>query len=191
MKKLILILLLFVFTSNAQVFNTAQTLKTGKFNIGLNPAVLDEEFGFFLHSGYGISPGFDLGMRVGLGFPETYFGADLEWVLRGLSPYISVSAGGHSFGDVGLDGTLNFTFPINRQVQLYSGFDMDMNFVEVKKFNQQTQQIEDETETMIPMWLFIGTEIGFKRNMTILLEVEISMNDDAYNIFGGGINFYL
>jgi hypothetical protein len=191
MRKLILISLLFIISVNAQVFNTAQTLKSNSVNIGLNPAVLDEDFGFFLHGGYGISPGFDLGLKLGLGLPETYFGADFEWVLRGISPFISVAAGGHSFGDIGLDGTLNFTFPINRQVHFYSGMDMDINFVEIEKVNSQTQNIEKETDTMIPLWLFVGTEIGFRKNMTILLEVEISLNADAYNIFGGGINFYL
>lgn len=191
MKKWMIVFLLLVVSANAQVFNTAQTLKSSNFNIGLNPAILDEEFGFFLHGGYGISPGLDLGLKVGFGLPDTYFGADLEWVLRGVSPYISVSAGGHSFGDVGLDGTLNFTFPISRQVHLYSGLDMDINFGEVREYNDQTQKYEDKTETSLPVWFFIGAEIGFKRNMTILLEVEVSVSDDAYNIFGGGLNFYL
>ncbi len=178
--RIIIILFLFLFSVNAQVFNTASTLKSGKANLGINPAVLNEDFGLFLHGGYGISPGLDLGLKLGLAYPETYFGADIEWVLRGGSPYISVSAGGHSFGDVGLDGTLNFTFPINRQVNIYSGLDMDLNFVKV----------HDETETRLPFWLFFGTEIGFRTNMTIIIEVELGLNDDAYSIFGGGMNFY-
>lgn len=193
MRKLVIIfiLVLFVFSANAQVFNTAGTLKTKKANIGLNPAILENDLGFFLHGGYGISPGLDLGLKLGLGLPETYFGADVEWILRGISPYISVSAGGHTFGDVGLDGTLNFTFPINRQVNLYSGLDADLNFVKVKTLNKQTNKWEDETETQFPFWLFLGVEIGFRRNLTILIEAELGLTDEAYSIFGGGLNFYL
>jgi hypothetical protein len=181
MKKTIIfsILLLFTFL-NAQVFNTAQTLRSGKFNLGLEPTIYDmagdNETSLFIHGGYGISRGLDLGIKLGLGMNNTYFGADLEWMLRSLSPYISISAGAHIFNDLGIDGTLNITFPISKQVWLYSGLDMDIVFA--------------ENDTHIPFWLPVGIEVGIKRNMTLILEVEVGLNDDAYNIFGGGINFY-
>ncbi len=60
--RIIIILFLFLFSINAQVFNTASTLKSGKANLGINPAVLNEDFGLFVHGGFGISPGFDLGL---------------------------------------------------------------------------------------------------------------------------------
>lgn len=110
-------LLLFGFNVNAQVFNTAQTLKTNHVNIGLNPITIDDALRFFFHGGYGINPGFDFGLQVGLGLQYTYIGADFEWILREISPYISISAGLHSYDDFGLDGTMNFTFPLNRLLQ--------------------------------------------------------------------------
>jgi hypothetical protein len=164
----------------AQVFNTAQTLRQGAFALGLEPAIYDlegdNETALFLHGGYGISRGLDLGIKLGLGMEETYIGADLEWMLRALSPYISISAGAHMFNDVGIDGTLNFTFPLNKQLWLYSGLDLDIVFA--------------ENDTFIPFWLPVGLEVAIRRNMTILLEVEIALNEEAYNIFGGGIQFY-
>ena len=45
-------------------------------------------------------------------------------------------------------------------------------------------------DTGIPLWLPIGLEVGIRKNMTLILEVEAALDDDAYNIFGGGINFY-
>jgi len=177
---------MFVSFSFAQVFNTSQTLKTGKGSLGINGAMLngtgDDEFGIYLNGGYGISRGIDLGGKIGIGFEETYFGIDLEYILRGISPYISVSGGAHMWGDPGLDGTLNLTFPLNRQLHLYSGLDMDINFVEVG----------DEKETFTPFWWFIGTEVAFKKNLTLLFEMDIDLNDDAaYSIFNFGLNFYL
>ena len=192
MVKLICVLILIIAVSlHAQVFNTSQTLKSGKWSLGLNPALHDHgdnEFGLFIHGGYGISRGMDLGLKLGFGYNETYFGADLEWVIRGISPYISISAGGHSYGDVGLDATMNFTFPINKQVHLYTGFDFDLIFID-RDDNPNTPDDEGGNDTVFPVWLFVGTEVGIRHNMTLLLEVELEIND-AYSIFGGGINFY-
>ena len=183
--KILTITIIFIFSANAQVFNTAQTLRKGKASIAVNPAIMDNggdnEFGVFFNGGYGISPGLDLGAKIGVGFNETYFGFDFEYILRGVSPYISVAGGAHMWGDPGLDGTLNFSFPLNRQLSIYSGLDLDINFVEVA----------DEKETFTPFWWFIGTEVAIKKKMTLLFEVDIALNDDAYSIFNFGLNFYL
>ena len=90
-----------------------------------------------------------------------------------------------------LDGTMNFTFSLNRLVHFYSGIDLNVEFDEVDKYNSNTQRPETVTETIVPLWLLAGAEIGFRKNVTLLFEVEISLNDDAYNILSGGINFYL
>jgi hypothetical protein len=181
MKKAIICSTIVLFTFlHAQVFNTAQTLRQGKFSLGLEPTIYDREgdneTAFFIHGGYGINRGLDLGIKLGLGMDETYIGADLEWMLRALSPYISISAGAHMFHDVGIDGTLNVTFPLNRQLWLYTGLDMDIVF--------------GEDDTYIPFWLPVGLEVAIRPNMTIILEVEAGLNDEAYHIFGGGILFY-
>jgi hypothetical protein len=181
MKKTLICSTFLLFTLlHAQVFNTAQTLRTGTFNLGLEPTIYDmegdNETSLFIHGGYGINRGLDLGIKLGLGMDETYFGAELEWMLRGISPYVSVSAGAHMFNDVGIDGTLNLTFPLSKQLWLYTGLDLDVVFA--------------ENDTFIPFWLPVGIEVGLRKNMTLLLEVEVGLNDEAYNIFGGGINFY-
>jgi len=62
MKKMILCITLFVFSFlHAQVFNTAQTLRQGKFALGLEPTIYDhendDETSLFIHGGYGINRG--------------------------------------------------------------------------------------------------------------------------------------
>ena len=170
----------FIINLNAQVFGTAQTLKSGTFSIGVNPLIYDRgdnEVGIFGHVGLGLNPGFDLGFKLGLGIDETYFGLDLEWVLRRISPYMSISGGAHSWGDIGIDGTFNLTIPLSRQVRLYTGFDMDVVFA--------------DPDTEIRMWIPVGIDVALRRKMSLLIEIEIRANDDAFSIFGGGLNFYL
>ena len=165
---------------NAQVFGTAQTLKSGTFSIGVNPLIYDlgeNEEALFAHVGLGLSPGFDLGFKIGLGLEETYFGLDLEWVLRRISPYISLSVGAHSWGDIGIDGTFNLTIPISRQVDLYTGLDLDVVFA--------------DDDTLIPIWIPVGIDVALRKKMSLIIEIEIKANEEAYNIFGAGLNFYL
>jgi hypothetical protein len=175
------LILIFTLNLDAQVFGTAQTLKSGKFSIGVNPVIYDlgdNEEGIFGHVGLGLSPGLDLGFKLGLGVgDETYLGLDLEWVLRRLSPYISISAGAHTWGDIGIDGTFNLTVPLSRQVSLYTGLDMDVVFA--------------DDDTHIPLWIPVGIDVALRKKMALLIEVEIKVNDEAYNIFGAGLNFYL
>ena len=61
MKKLVsVIICLFIVTQIfSQVFNTAGTLKKGKFSIGLNPAYYNDNLGLFLHGNAGIVSGVD------------------------------------------------------------------------------------------------------------------------------------
>jgi len=183
MKKVIILFLLLISTALfAQVLENAGTLPTGKANLGVFLVdYANDDLGLFVNGGYGLGPGYDLGMQLGVGYSETYFGADVEWLLKAGKPAISVAAGAHVFNDLGLDGTLNFTFPINRQIDLYTGLDMDINFVKVG----------ERKDTQVPFWLFLGTEVGLRSDINLLFELELDLNDDAWSIFSAGINFRL
>jgi hypothetical protein len=181
-------LLTFLSISYAQIFETGQTLRSGKASIGINPALFSDsgvnDFAFYVHGGYGLMRTMDIGLKLGFGGDDTYFGANLEWMLRGKSPSISFATGVHSYGDIGLDGTLNFSFPINRMVIFYSGLDMDM------VFGEKIDDGEEKSDIYFPTWIFLGIEIGFRRNVNIILEAEIGLGDRSPNIIGGGFNFY-
>jgi hypothetical protein len=178
MKKLIITLLISVLPilTFAQVFNTASTLSPGKFSIGLNPVVYENDFGLFLHGGVGIKSGIDFALHYGILDGEDYFGADLEWRLTSGKPKISLITGAHNFYNAGLDLGLNISFPIVSNVQLYTGLDLDINF--------------GNNDTYTPLWLPIGVEIPMKSNMSFMFEAEIPLSDHAWNIFGGGLAFY-
>ncbi|HEX2936310.1 MAG TPA: hypothetical protein VHO72_13235 [Bacteroidales bacterium] len=175
--KLALIVLFFPAMAFCQVFNTASTLAPGKFSLGVNPVVYDNDFGLFLHGGVGIKPGVDLAMRYGFLEGEDYFGADIEWrLLGGGKPGISLITGAHKYWRGGLDLGLNISFPITSGVSLYTGLDMDINFW--------------PDNTIVPVWLPVGVEIPLKSNISFMFEAEIPLSDEARSIFGGGLAFY-
>lgn len=177
MKKILVITAFVLFSAGltAQVFQTAYTLKQRTFSFGINPAFRSNDFGLYLHGGYGLKAGMDLGLKAGIGFGDPYFGADIKWLLTGGTPSIGVSAGVHVHHDPGFDGTLNITFPINSSTHLYSGIDVDIIF---------------SNDIYVPAWVPIGLEVGVKSNMTIILEGAIGINRYGPHIVNGGVTFY-
>lgn len=188
MKKLfLLILAVFTITSSyGQVFNTGQTLRKGVFSLGVEPTLhIDggaDGVILFGHAGYGLKSGLDAGLQLGFG-EKNYFGANLEFAL---SDNISLAVGAHDFGYFGLDGTLNFAIPLRSDIHLYSGLDADINFIE-----GTNNQGEKETTLEMPFWVPIGLEVVLSRDMSLIFESEIALNDLAYHVIGGGLSFYL
>lgn len=187
MKKVFLFIAAFLvfFSARAQVFNTGQTLKSGVFSLGVEPALHinggADDFILFAHAGYGIKSGIDAGMKVGLGNPN-YFGADVEFAL---GSKVSLAVGAHNFNNFGLDGTLNIVLPIKSDLRLYGGLDTDLNFVETTN-----NEGDKETELRTLLWVPVGLEVGLTSTMSLLFETEIAVTDDAYHVIGGGLNFY-
>lgn len=170
-------LLVLATMSNGQVFNTGQTLKAKTFSVGIEPAVLingGNEFMLFLHGGYGLRKGIDLGVTAGFLGPDNYLGANVEF---GLGKNVSIAAGAHSFGSFGLDGTLNLTFGLAKGVRLITGLDADINFPK-------------GGDTQFLLWIPVGVDIGLRSKMSFILEAEIGLTDPAYNLIGGGVVFY-
>ena len=177
MKKFTLVslfLFLVITISNAQVFNTAQTLKKGVFSVGIEPMLIADGTNFvtYFHGGYGLSNGIDLAVKVSAFAPTNYAGADIEF---NLSKYFSISGGAHIWGDFGFDGTLLGTLPLKENVNLYSGFDTDMNIGNNFYMNY---------------WIPVGVEIQIKKKTAFLLEASIGLNSSANHYIGGGVNFY-
>lgn len=191
MKKLILsisLLVAVISSSNAQVlFHGAETLKKGNWQIGINPVVeteWDNDFALFFHGGYGLGNNSDLGVKLGLGWwNETYFGLDYEKTLLLGKPSVSVAGGMHFFNDFGLDLTALVTFPINN-VRIATGLDADIVFGE---------DANGDTEVYTPIWLPIHLEVYIKKQISIVVEGNVSLNNDepySWTTFGGGVNIY-
>jgi hypothetical protein len=162
-------------TANSQVFNTGSTLKQGHFSIGLNPAYHSggpsDELNMYFHGGFGIKSGLDISVKLGIGHAN-YIGADVEWAL---GRRFSLTTGIHDFEDFGLDGTINITFPITNEANLYTGLDLDLIFSD---------------ELKVPIWLPLGIGIGLRSSVEFILEAEIGLNDPGYHIISGGLNIY-
>jgi hypothetical protein len=174
---------LFVFIQSmgisAQVFNSAEVLRPGHGSIGINPVFIangENDLALYLHGGIGLASGLDLAAKLGIG-DGTYFGMDLEYLLRASPPYVSIAGGGHIRNDAGIDATLNLTFPISRILSLYSGLDADINFA--------------EGQTLSPLWIFLGNEVPVKHGLSFLLEIQIGVTEEADNRLGAGLNIYL
>jgi hypothetical protein len=187
MKKTVLIIALFIGfigTNKAQVlFNTAQTLNRGNWSLGLDAAYADhsgDDFALFLHGGYGLGNNSDLGLKLGLGWGETYFGVDYEKTLVTGKPLVSLHGGAHYWYDFGLDFGANVTFPIGN-VFITTGLDMDLDFGE---------DANSDLDLYAPIWLPINLEVYLQKNISLVFEGNIKLTDHAFTTVGGGVNIY-
>ncbi|MDD2197474.1 MAG: hypothetical protein PHE03_02175 [Bacteroidales bacterium] len=163
-------------SATSQVFNTGQTLKPRQFSLGIEPAVLikgNGNFILFLHGGAGITNGIDLGLTLGVLGPDNYFGANVEFAITRL---LSIAVGAHNSNIFGIDATLNATFPIRKDVNIFTGADIDIDF--------------PKNKAQLLLWLPIGVEVGLRNNVSFIFEAEIGLTDPAGSLIGGGLNFY-
>ncbi len=189
MKKIILLIAFLTVVSaasNAQVlFNGASTLKSGNWCVGIDPMVAteyDNDFALFIHGGYGLGNNSDLNLKLGFGWGnDTYFAFDYEKAIVVGKPTFSISGGLHYWRYVGLDFGGLITFPINNTVHLTTGLNIDVTFGE---------DANEDTDIWVPVWLPLNCEIFVQKNLSIVIEGNVKLTDDAFTTFGGGINFY-
>lgn len=164
----------------AQVLNTGSILKTGSFSLTVAPVLYVDrgnDLGLFLSGGYGVARGVDIALKLNLeNGGRNYFGGDVEFaILRGM-PSISLAIGAHAYRQVGLDGTFNITFPVNRTVALYSGLDLDAEF-------------HDHGQDF-PLWVPVGLEVMLRRSLSLIMEIDIAATEPATNIFALGLGIF-
>jgi hypothetical protein len=164
----------------AQVLNTASTLRPGSFSLSIAPVIYVDrgnDLGLFLSGGFGIARDIDLALKLNLeNGGRNYFGGDVEFsILRGM-PSISLALGAHAYRQVGLDGTLNITFPIHRTVALFSGLDFDAEF-------------HDHGQDF-PLWVPVGLEVMLRSSLSLIMEIDIAATEPATNIFALGMSIF-
>lgn len=163
------------FGVNAQVFNTAKTLKTGTFAVGIEPMVIangGSDFILFGHIGYGLAKDIDISAKAGILANSNYYGADVEF---GFLKNFSLSAGAHVWGDFGLDATFLTSIDIASNVNIYGGADLDLNF---------------GNDVYTNFWIPLGVEVELNKNMAFIMEASIGINNSTPHLFGGGVNVY-
>ncbi|MBN2164713.1 MAG: hypothetical protein JW717_00385 [Marinilabiliaceae bacterium] len=180
MKRILFFIVVILFVNNVfgQVFGTASTLGKKQFALGFEPLFLqhnNDDFMFFMHGGYGLASGVDLGLKLGFLGDQNYIGADLEFAVK---KRFSLAVGFHDFYDLGMDGTALYTFPITSGASLSTGLDMDV--------------VMTDPETIVPIWVPVCLEIAIKRGMVFILEggIDTKLIDESYSYFGGGLQFF-
>jgi len=173
---LAVIILLAGFTAvQAQVFNAARPLSRKQFYLGLEPAIYAKsgtDVFMFFHGGVGITNQVGLALHAGVG-PTTYLGADLQW---SLAQRLQLTTGAHNFDNFGLNGAITYRIPVVKGTDFWFGADMDVDFA---------------SDIEVPLWIPIGVEIGFRDNISFILESEIGLDSPARHIIAGGLSIYL
>ncbi len=178
MKRLIIfitVIIGFISTNDAQVFNSDVILKKSGMFLGVEPVVLtsDKDLMVFIDGGYGIKSGINLDLKAGFG-GGGYFGADLKWALFN---HVSLNTGLLYTNNVmGLNGCLNLSIPIRSSIRILTGAHLNVDF--------------DKSKVQTPFWIPVGVDIGLRKYMGLILEGEIGINDAASSLFGGGLVFY-
>jgi hypothetical protein len=154
--------------AKAQVFNAGTGLRGNAVSLGFAPTLYNSNFMLWMHGDIKLKPGADLIARIGFG-GENYFGGGFKF---GLLKRLAISAGAHYYGDVGLDGTMILNIPIKGDAAIISGLDLDILF-------------PDDIE--IPVWLPVGLDVKLSTAISVMLEGDIGLTDNAGDIFGGGL----
>ena len=179
MKKITLILFIVTVPAflYAQVFRTADILKKNTWTLGANPILYEKEPGLFLHAGYGLHKKVDLEVKYGFFNSDDYKGASLKWMIKHNEKFsASLVTGAHMKRDMGIDLGGIVSFPAGSYAFIFTGVDVDLVF---------GKNIDHYT------WIPVGVEVRFRREASFILEADIPMSHFAWNIFGGGLKFYL
>ncbi len=170
---------LFLNPANAQVFNTAQSLQRGSISLTASPTVFMKDgfntIALFTYGTYGIGNGVDLNVKAGFFEDTNYFGASLEWSIRRTVPYVSLTTGGHTVDDFGLDATLNVTYPTQNGFDIYGGLDTDLI-------------LDDDPD--LPAWVFLGATYHLQSQLDVMVEGNIGLFEIAPHILAAGFVFY-
>lgn len=166
-------------TAFGQVCNTANTLRGGRFSLGIAPVIYvssGNDVGLYVNGGIGITRQVDLSLKLLFNNHSTYFGGDFEFVVLGGIPTISLAVGMHARDNPGLDGTFNLAIPIRKVVALYCGLDSDIEFY--------------DGGTEFPLWGFIGFQVMVRRSLGLFMEIDIGVTDPAPDMFVLGMNVF-
>ena len=177
------------------VMESAETIQRGNFKLVGYPVLVlgegdaDNALGGVVRGGYGFTDRLDL--EVGAAFYEdlTYLGANAEyWLLRAApgTPALNLSVRGglhlaQADGDdaTGLDLAALTSFRLTPRAELLAALDY-------------THTLRDEPlDDVGTLYLAPGLEYGISRNLDLLAELGLALDDDAPNYLSAGLAFYL
>lgn len=174
------------------VMESAETIDRGNFKLKANPILIlqddDSEPGVGIVAGYGLTDSFDFEGKLAFYDGVTIFGGDVEfWLVRDPRPFdLSVSAGFHyansDFSDsTGVDLTFIGSHALTPKLDFYAALDT--------AFNSYRDDLPDQRFTQVH--LVPGLEYKLHRDLDLVAEFGISLNDNGSHYVSGGLAYYI
>ncbi len=174
-------------------FQSAETIDKGNFKLGAYPLRMfgknggSDSTGVATRLGYGFTDRFDIEARLNFFDELKMYGGDAEyWIVKGRPVDVSVSAGFHkSDFDSGVDskafdiaGLLSSKIAPN--LDLYGGVNASF---------ESLDNVSDSDFRRV--YLTPGLEYRVHRNLDLVVEVGLGLNDDSPHYLGAGVSFYV
>lgn len=186
-----------VYAQDFGLLESAETIDRGAFKLKANPMVIfgkdaeENEAGVGGELGYGITDRFDIKGGIALYDGVTFVGADVEyWVLQdrpGVGSFdmsliggFHVRTGSETLDTAAIDLTFLGSKHVNSRLELYGALDF--------AFESITE--DDIDESFVPIHLIPGFEFRVARDVDLVGEFGIALNDDARHYVSGGIAYY-
>ena len=172
------------------VMESAETINKGNFKIRGNPMIVfgkdaDQTTGVALAGGYGFTPRFDMEGQLGIYDGLTFFGANAEyWLVKDRKLDFSVAGGLHgrsgdrTFDAWGIDLTFLGSKHLSTNFELYGGLDISFENV-------------DDGEDFQTVHLTPGVEFRLARDLDLVGEFGIGLNDNSRHYFAIGLAYYI
>ena len=180
--------------ADAQNFlmNSAETINKGNFKLCAFPTVLigeddaESSWGVASRLGYGFTPSFDVEVKLATFDGLTLYGADAEWwALKGRTD-LSLSAGAHKSdfegggGSTAIDTAVIVSRGVASSLELYVGGSLSF---------ESLDDVDDSSFERI--YIAPGLEYRLGKDIDLLAEFGIGLNDDSPNYFSFGAAYYI
>lgn len=175
------------------VVESAETIDRGTFKLRVNPMFIlgddgrDGETGVAAHVGYGFTDRFDVEVGAALYDNIRLLGVDGEyWLVRDANLNMSVIGGVHiASGDRtadtrSFDLTLLASTEVNDRLEFYGGLDMAFSSI-----TEPNVDFSYETYHLVP-----GLEYRLARDLDLLGEIGLGLNDDSWHYISVGLAVY-
>jgi hypothetical protein len=174
------------------LMNSAETIDKGNFKVAAFPILLfgkngaDNEIGFGARAGFGLTSRFDVEAFASLFDGAKQFGADAElWLVKGGGLDASVTAGAHrldgegGFDLTGFDGAATLGTHLGSKFEPYVG--LKLSFESVAHGGGDFTRLH-----VVP-----GFEYRLSKNLDIVAELGLGLNDDSTSYASAGLALYL
>lgn len=182
----------FAYAQDIGVMESAETINKGNFKLKVNPMFVlrtnDTQTGIVGDIGYGFTDRSDFEANVAHYKDVTFIGGNVEyWLIKGQQPLdLSATVGLHlaksDFGDqTGVDVTVIGSHAATRNLDVYAALDLAFN-----KYRDNFPNNRYTQAHLVP-----GVEYKVHRDLDLLAEFGIALNDKGDNYVSVGLAYYV